>query len=238
MGHGHRGRYRRNWLRGRWASELFLLGWFAICGLTTRIGVPVQLAVWGFFGGVIVLALAGSLKPTNRSRPAPVVTGPPNPVQSKRAFGAVVAVMMVVAFSAVLFWPSSDRLPLPRSAIVESSPVLRSFPCRVVSVHDGDTLRCADGTRVRLHAVAAREIDGTCSPGHPCPSASAEAARDALRRLAANDTITCVPTGESYDRVTAICRNGGGVEINCAMVRSGTAVVWESFNRQVPICGA
>ena len=41
----------------------------------------------------------------------------------------------------------------------------------------------ARGPRVRLAGSAAREIDGTCSAGDPCPVSSAEAARDGLARL-------------------------------------------------------
>jgi endonuclease YncB( thermonuclease family) len=51
-----------------------------------------------------------------------------------------------------------------------------SFPCTVSSITDGDTFRCARGrserddqTRIRLSGVAARETDGTCQRGHPCP---------------------------------------------------------------------
>ena len=109
------------------------------------------------------------------------------------------------------------------------------FSCDVAHVNDGDTLRCDDGTRVRLHAIAARESDGSCSPGHPCPSASAATSQAALERLAGR-RINCVQTGTSYRRVTAICDNEQGVEINCAMVRSGAAVIWDRFNRQEPIC--
>ena len=36
--------------------------------------------------------------------------------------------------------------------------------------------------------------------------------------------------------MTAICDNAAGVEINCAMVESGVALVWPKFNRQQPIC--
>ncbi|WEK41171.1 MAG: hypothetical protein P0Y50_06075 [Candidatus Brevundimonas colombiensis] len=43
-------------------------------------------------------------------------------------------------------------------------------------------------------------------------------------------------TGTSYSRVTAICDNEHGVEINCAMVRSEAVVIWDRFNRQEPIC--
>ena len=45
-----------------------------------------------------------------------------------------------------------------------------------------------------------------------------------------------MPTGTSYNRVTAICSNEAGVEVNCAMVQSGTAVIWPRYNSQKPIC--
>lgn len=111
------------------------------------------------------------------------------------------------------------------------------FACDVAYVNDGDTLRCEDGTRVRFHAISARETDGTCSPGHPCSPASAGESKAALERLAGS-RITCVQTGKSYERVTAICHNISGVEINCAMVRSGAAVVWDRYNRERAICGS
>jgi endonuclease YncB( thermonuclease family) len=105
-------------------------------------------------------------------------------------------------------------------------------------VHDGDTLRCSDGTRIRLHAVAAREADGSCSPGHPCPAASAAAATARLRQLAEAHTIQCEAVGRSYDRITAVCWTPAGEEINCAMIDSGVALIWNRFNRQRPICSA
>ncbi|MET3528007.1 thermonuclease family protein [Phenylobacterium koreense] len=164
---------------------------------------------------------------------------------------AVVAVM-AACFSATLFW--SDLHPalsaglqqlaskgaetasrLAGSTAAPSSEDL-TFSCHVTEVHDGDTFRCADGARVRLHAVAARELDGTCSPGHPCPAASATSARAALDHLAGGQTIQCLRTGKSYDRVTAICWTSSGREINCAMVRSGTTLLWDNFNRQSEIC--
>lgn len=111
-----------------------------------------------------------------------------------------------------------------------------TFECEVASVHDGDTLRCRDGTRIRLHAISARERDETCSPGHPCPAATAEAATVELGRLVLGRTLACQSTGRSYNRITAICWTDEGTEVNCAMVRSGTALVWERFNRQEPIC--
>lgn len=143
------------------------------------------------------------------------------------------AVLTATLAVATNFLPSTQLETASASTRPEAGS---TFTCQVASIHDGDTLRCVDGIRVRLHAVAAREIDETCSPGHPCPEASAASARQALVDLAGGETLSCARTGTSYDRVTAICRNSRGVEINCGMIRSGTAVVWEKFNREEPIC--
>lgn len=145
-----------------------------------------------------------------------------------RFYGAVVLVA-VIAFSATLFWQSDGG-----SAVMTSARTY-DFSCDVSYVNDGDTLRCQDGTRVRLHAIAARETDGSCSPGHPCPSASASTSKAALETLAGRH-INCLQIGTSYNRVTAICDNEHGVEINCAMVESGAAALWEQFNRRESIC--
>lgn len=89
----------------------------------------------------------------------------------------LLSTIFVVSMGLTVFlWPSAST----------SSPETGSpgFACQVSSVTDGDTLRCADGTRVRLHAIAARERDETCSPGHPCPTASAASATAKLAELA------------------------------------------------------
>lgn len=119
----------------------------------------------------------------------------------------------------------------------ESEPAYGRFLCDVSSITDGDTLRCSDGTRIRLHAVAARESDETCKPGHPCPSASAASATAQLSQLASGQTLQCEQTGTSYGRVTAVCWNQQNTELNCAMVNSGTTLIWPKFNAQRPICG-
>lgn len=140
--------------------------------------------------------------------------------------------LVVAVFVFFVLWPSKN----PATALAVSSSRTSSFQCKVASITDGDTLRCQDGARVRLHAVAARESDETCSPGHPCPSASAALATAKLSELAGGQTLQCQPTGTSYNRVTAICRNQSDVEINCAMVQSGTTLVWPRFNEQRAIC--
>ncbi len=149
---------------------------------------------------------------------------------SDAKFVGMVAVVAVAAFAGTMMWPHGGEVQPAYAAAPDYD-----FACDVEYVNDGDTLRCEDGTRVRFHAISARETDGTCSPGHPCSPASAGESKAALERLAGN-RITCVRTGKSYERVTAICHNISGVEINCAMVQSGAAVVWDRYNRQRAIC--
>lgn len=167
-------------------------------------------------------------------------TARPRRRRLKLGFPAVVVGVAIVVFCAVWKWPSDDeppkqaRLPVVATTLLPPEPT--RITCRVASVTDGDTLQCLDGVRIRLHAVAARELDGSCSPGHPCPVASAEAATRELRRLAAGRTLSCSPTGRSYNRITAICWTPSGEEVNCAMVRSGTALLWTRFDREQPLC--
>lgn len=173
------------------------------------------------------------------------MTGSASRVRKRFGFAGVVGLVALTAFLITLHWPTlSEAVKAvgPRDKVEalsvrgDSAFARASLTCRVARVTDGDTLRCQDGTRIRLHAVAARETDETCAPGHPCPAASAAAATSELRRLASGRTLQCEPVGQSYDRVTAICWTAEAVEINCAMVRSRTAVLWERFHRQTPIC--
>lgn len=176
------------------------------------------------------------------------------------SFVGAVMVIVLAAFALAYWWPEiTTKTPAEiwagvgepdRAAYTETNEVTgrrpevaaisdrrgRRFSCQVSSVTDGDTLRCNDGERVRLHAVAARETDETCSVGHPCPTASGASARAELGRLVRGGALSCQAIGQSYERVTAICWNAVGVEVNCAMIRSGTAVMWDRFNREAPIC--
>lgn len=155
-----------------------------------------------------------------------------------RRFPLIVALIAAVAFVGTLNLPVGPGVAAEGEGTAAAGPARgpARFACDAAAITDGDTLRCADGTRVRLHALAARERDETCSPGHPCPEASGAAATAMLRRLAGGQAISCEPTGRSYDRITAVCWTRAGEEINCAMVRSGTVVVWDRYNRQRPLC--
>ena len=107
-----------------------------------------------------------------------------------------------------------------------------SFDCTVTRIVDGDTLVCAEPDvsgkpiRVRISGISARERDGSCRDGHPCPDATAEAATAMLEGLAGGRVLACAPDNRTYDRIAAFCRSPDGVDISCAMVESGTAAIW------------
>ena len=129
-------------------------------------------------------------------------------------------------------------------AIVSSGD---GFPCTPVKLWDGDgPIHCAEGPRVRLAGIAAREADGTCRPGHPCPDAGAEAARDKLASLLGRvtgtareghltiegPTLACTSEGPAGGRRTAAwCVSPTAGDLSCAMVASGTAAKWDRYWR-------
>lgn len=120
-----------------------------------------------------------------------------------------------------------------------------AFACTPTHVWDGDgSIWCAEGPRIRLAGIAAREIDETCRPGHPCPAGSGVAARDALVRLlgGARGTaptghvrvrgprLACVSQGEAKgSRTAAWCASPVTGDLSCAMVRGGWALRWRGF---------
>lgn len=120
-----------------------------------------------------------------------------------------------------------------------------AFTCTPVRVWDGDgPIWCAEGPRIRLSGIAAREIDGTCRKGHPCPKASAEAARDHLvsligRRtgvastghvLVKGEPLRCRSVGSGGgDRTAAWCSNSTAGDLSRAMVKSGYALRWKRY---------
>lgn len=131
--------------------------------------------------------------------------------------------------------------------LVQAVPAGETFRCTPTRVWDGDgPIWCAEGPRIRLAGIAAREMDGTCSPGHPCPRASAAAARDGLVRLVGKPvgrsreghvlvegpTLNCRSTGSAGGaRIGAWCSNQRGQDLSCEMVRSGLAARWDRYWR-------
>lgn len=119
------------------------------------------------------------------------------------------------------------------------------FECTPTHVWDGDgPIWCAEGPRLRLAGIAAREIDETCSRGHPCPQATGQEALAALvsllgvptgtgrhgHTLVHGPTITCRSDGSAGgNRTAAWCISPRTGDINCLMVVGGWALRWDRY---------
>ena len=150
--------------------------------------------------------------------------------------------ILILSISALLGIPSLATADVP---IVPSGV---TFSCTPTHVWDGDgPIWCAEGPRIRLAGIAARELDGSCSPGHPCPNASGESARDALAAmlgifrgvgshghiLVDGPALRCRSDGSAGgNRTAAWCTSPIIGDINCAMVRDGWALKWDRYWRQ------
>lgn len=126
-------------------------------------------------------------------------------------------------------------------------PAGEVFTCTPTAVWDGDgPIWCEEGPRLRLAGIAAREMDGSCSPGHPCPKASATSARDALVRLIGQPTgigphghitvtgpaMRCRSEGSAGgNRTAAWCVSPKGGDLSCAMVAMKMAAKWDRYWR-------
>jgi endonuclease YncB( thermonuclease family) len=120
------------------------------------------------------------------------------------------------------------------------------FTCTPTQVWDGDgPIWCAEGPRIRLAGIAAREIDGVCREGHPCPASSGVAARDHLvmmlggprgrastgHIIVRGPRLSCLSDGQARGKRTAAwCVAPAPVgDLSCAMVKSGHAVDWKRY---------
>lgn len=123
----------------------------------------------------------------------------------------------------------------------------QTFACTPIAVWDGDgPVWCAEGPRIRIAGVAAREIDGSCKGSQPCPSVSGTDARDRLVRLfggargtmptghirVRGETMSCLSEGSAGgSRTAAWCRSGQVGDLSCAVIRAGGAVRWDRYWR-------
>jgi endonuclease YncB( thermonuclease family) len=122
----------------------------------------------------------------------------------------------------------------------------QSFTCTPTRVWDGDgPIWCAEGPRIRLAGIAAREMDETCRPGHPCPKATGRTARDHLVKLLGGSrgatstghikvrgpALRCLSRGSGKgSRTAAWCAAPKAVgDLSCRMVQDGYAVAWKSY---------
>ena len=119
------------------------------------------------------------------------------------------------------------------------------FACTPTHVWDGDgPIWCAEGPRIRLAGISAREIDESCKPGHPCPKTSGRRARDRLvaflggpkgvgrhgHILVSGPTMQCVSNGSARgDRTGAWCDLPGAGDLSCAMIATRVVLRWDRY---------
>jgi endonuclease YncB( thermonuclease family) len=143
---------------------------------------------------------------------------------------------------AVLGSPPIIANASPRTIVV---PQGQRFVCTPTAVWDGDgPIWCAEGPHLRLNGIVARELDGSCREGHPCPKASGLEARGALVGLlggargqlltghvrVAGPRLACRSFGSAKgNRTGALCRLPDGRDLSCALVRGGTALPWARY---------
>lgn len=135
--------------------------------------------------------------------------------------------------------------PAMASGVRRHVPQGVTFTCTPTQVWDGDgPVWCQEGPPIRLAGIAVRELDGSCSPSHPCPQASGIAARDALvdllgtrgevgrhgHILVNGSALQCRSAGDGgWRRTAAWCASPVHGDISCAMVAGGWALWWDRF---------
>jgi micrococcal nuclease len=106
--------------------------------------------------------------------------------------------------------------------------------CLVAAVTDGDSIRCQDGTRLRLAGIDAPEMS-PCRRGRICAPGNAVASRDNLRRLAGRsvryrivDANLCRAGFQATDHYgrRVVRAYVGGIDLSRAQLRGGFAVAW------------
>lgn len=107
------------------------------------------------------------------------------------------------------------------------------FLCLVASVTDGDTLRCDNGTRVRIAGIDAPETH-RCPRNRQCTLGDPNVSRNSLIALTQGKTLRCNSVGKSYNRVLAHC-TANGQSIGCTQVRRGQAVL--RYSEKARVCG-
>jgi endonuclease YncB( thermonuclease family) len=120
--------------------------------------------------------------------------------------------------------PRSEAAP---DAAAPAVPIVArdtDFACTPTRVWDGDgPIWCAEGPRIRLAGIAAREMDGSCRPGHPCPDATADQAKAAL--------VDLLGGRRGGSRTAAWCTMPDQRDLSCAMVGTGAVGRWAKFDR-------
>lgn len=108
--------------------------------------------------------------------------------------------------------------------------------CLVAKVVDGDTIACADRTRLRLYGIDAPEMPGHCRRGRICAPGNPFASRESLRRLAGTavsyrivDADRCRRGFQPFDRYGRRIAEvyARGVDLSFVQLKRGFAVNYQ-----------
>jgi endonuclease YncB( thermonuclease family) len=156
---------------------------------------------------------------------------------------------MNMRFQASAIAALAGTLLLFSGPVASSTPIVTAgekFVCTAVAVWDGDgPILCREGPKLRLAGIAAREIDGSCRPGQPCPAASGTQARDALVGLLGGEkgrwsdghivvappAMRCLSAGSGKgERTAAWCLLADGRNLSCSMMATQTVLRWPRYD--------
>jgi endonuclease YncB( thermonuclease family) len=139
-----------------------------------------------------------------------------------RITGRMLALAVLLAAS-VGFYVMKSRPTQPPSTVAGTSRVI-----------DGDTIDIS-GTRIRLLAIDAPELEQACSDAQGQPwDCGAVAARELRTHLNGQDLKCESSRQDNFRRVLAICFMPDGSDINAWMVRQGWAVAFRTTKRYRP----
>ncbi len=96
--------------------------------------------------------------------------------------------------------------------------------CVVASVTDADTIRCQNGTKVRIAGVSALERNGSCNSRPTCPVMPHKLAQPIASMLMLGRTISFRVVGTSYGRAV-----GENQALRCQLIASGAVVEWPRY---------
>jgi hypothetical protein len=171
----------------------------------------------------------------------------PSCLPSRRHPGSAFALLLALGACGADEAPLKyDENAAPAAEAIPKAGV--TFRCTPTRVYAGEgPIRCAEGQRVHLAGIAAREIDGRCRANQPCPDATPEAAKAALVRLVSGkagappadatryvevsgSALSCISTGWAGGRrVGAWCVSPTSGDLSCAMVAGGTVLPWPAY---------
>lgn len=104
-------------------------------------------------------------------------------------------------------------------------------PCLRPRAIDGDTVACADGTRLRLSGIDAPEMPGHCRAGRACAPGSAIRSRGRLRSGLRLGPLTYRPLlRDIYGRTVALVY-AGTINLSCRQLAARQAIYVARWDR-------